>query len=86
MKKQIIEKLKLSFDDIVHSTEDGLEYWYARELQMVLGYSQWRRFNETIERAKIACKNSGFDPDDHFADVGKMVELSSFSRKLKPIK
>ena len=78
MEKQIIEKLKLSFDDIVHSTEDGLEYWYARELQIVLGYSQWRRFNETIERAKIACKNSGFDPDDHLADVGKMVDFRVF--------
>ena len=45
MEKQVIEKLKLSFDDIVHTTEEGLEYWYARELQVVLGYSQWRRFN-----------------------------------------
>lgn len=75
MEKQVIEKLKLSFDDIVHTTEEGLEYWYARELQTVLGYSQWRRFNETIERAKIACKSSGFNTSDHFANVGKMINL-----------
>ena len=75
MEKQVIEKLKLSFDDIVHTTEEGLEYWYARELQVVLGYSQWRRFNETIERAKIACKSSGFNTSDHFANVGKMINL-----------
>ena len=75
MEKQIIEKLKLSFDDIVHSTEDGLEYWYARELQMVLGYSEWRNFVAVISRAKITCETSGFKVSDHFVDVNKMIDL-----------
>lgn len=48
------------FEDIKHINDDGQEYWLARELQTVLDYTQWRRFSDTIERAKLACKNSGF--------------------------
>jgi hypothetical protein len=46
-------------DRIAHMTEDGVEYWLARELQNILGYTQWRRFAETVERAKLSCENSG---------------------------
>lgn len=77
MDRQLINKLKLTFDEIVHVDENGVEFWYARELQIVLGYSQWRRFNETVDRAKISCKNSGYCIEDHFADVGKMVKIGS---------
>ena len=66
-----------TFEDIKHYDENGEEFWYARELQKVLEYSQWRRFSETIERAKLACQNSGYNPADHFADVGKMVDIGS---------
>lgn len=66
-----------TFESIKHYNEEGQEYWLAREMQPVLEYSQWRRFSETIERAKLACKNSGYVVDDHFADVGKMVEVGS---------
>lgn len=75
MDKKIIEELKLAFDDIIHITEDGIEFWYARELQTVLGYAQWRRFNETIERAKISCKTAGISTSEHFADVGKSYAM-----------
>ena len=78
---QIMGKLQTyseeTFDSIKHYTEDGEEFWYARELQAVLEYVQWRRFTDVIERAKIACQNSGFDVEDLFADVGKMVGIGS---------
>ncbi len=60
-----------TFDSIRHFTDDGTEFWYARELQNVLGYAQWRRFFEVIDRAKEACENSGNIVEEHFADVGK---------------
>lgn len=66
-----------TFESIKHYTEDGVEFWYARELQVVLEYTQWRRFSETIDRAKISCENSGYDVKDHFAEVGKMVDIGS---------
>ena len=50
-----------TFESIKHINEDGQEYWLARELQPVLEYAQWRNFAEAIERAKLACKNSGFE-------------------------
>ena len=66
-----------TFESIKHINEAGQEYWLARELQPVLDYAQWRNFNEAIDRARLACENSGFEPTDHFADVSKMVELGS---------
>ncbi|MFT8888560.1 MAG: DNA damage-inducible protein D [Ethanoligenens sp.] len=60
-----------TFEDIKHVTDEGIEYWYARELQAVLEYTQWRRFSEVIDRAKIACKGSKFEVSEHFADIGK---------------
>lgn len=66
-----------TFESIKHVNEYGEEYWLARELQLVLEYTQWRRFSDAIERAKLACKNSGFAVEDHFADVGKMVDIGS---------
>ena len=70
-----------TFESIKHYNENGQEYWLARELQSVLEYTQWRRFFDTIERAKLACANSGYDVDDHFADVGKMVEIGSGAQR-----
>ena len=70
-----------TFEAIKHYNENGQEYWLARELQSVLEYTQWRRFFDTIERAKLACANSGYDVDDHFADVGKMVDIGSGAQR-----
>lgn len=75
------------FESIKHIDEEGKEYWLARELMIVLEYKQWRRFNETINKAIIACKNSNRDIHDHFADIGKMVEIgSSTKRKIQDYK
>ena len=63
-----------TFEDIKHYTEDGEEFWYARDLQRVLGYTEWRNFTSVIEKAKVACQNSGIDPAGDFFDVNKKVE------------
>lgn len=60
-----------TFESIKHVDEYGYEFWYARELQRVLEYTQWRRFADAIERAKLACSNSGYSASEHFADAGK---------------
>ena len=67
--KDYTEKI---FEDIKHIDENGDEYWLARELQQILEYTQWRRFENVIYKAKIACKNSNVDINEQFADVGKL--------------
>ena len=74
---ELVKYSEQTFESIKHINEYGEEYWLARELQLVLEYAQWRRFSDAIERAKLACKNSGFAVEDHFADVGKMVDIGS---------
>lgn len=74
---ELVKYSEQTFESIKHVNEYGEEYWLARELQPVLEYAQWRRFSDAIERAKLACKNSGFAVEDHFADVGKMVDIGS---------
>ena len=60
------------FENIKHIDENGNEFWYARELQKVLNYTQWRRFEDVINKAKIACDNSNVDIYEQFANTGKL--------------
>lgn len=83
MKKEIITRLHKQFEDYVH-TENGVEYWLARELQGLLGYAKWDNFLEVISKAKVACETSKHVVADHFADVGKMVDLGSSSQREIP--
>ena len=69
------------FEDIKHVNEYGEEFWYARELQIVLGYKQWRYFTEALDRAKEACENSGNTCSDHFADVRKMIPIGKGGKR-----
>ena len=79
---EIKEYTKKVFEDIKHIDNNGNEYWYARELQNILEYTQWRRFENVINKAKIACKNSNIKVDDHFANVGKMVDIGSNTKRI----
>jgi DNA-damage-inducible protein D len=58
-----------------------LEFWLARDLQVLLGYAKWENFVKVIEKAKISCKNAGFEPGDHFPDIRKMVDLGSGAKR-----
>ena len=69
------------FESIKHTDENGVEYWSARELQKVLKYTQWRRFENVINKSKLTCNNSRISIDDHFANVGKMVDIGSNTKR-----
>ena len=66
-----------TFEDIKHVDEFSNEYWYARELQVVLDYKEWRKFENVISKAMDACKNSGVNNLDHFVGAAKMVQIGS---------
>ena len=66
-----------NFEEIRKIREDGTEYWNARELSEVLQYKKWENFSKVIDRAKLACNNSGLNIKDHFPEVRKMVEIGS---------
>ena len=70
------------FESIKHINEYGNEFWYARELQKALEYTQWRRFEEVINRAKVACENSGNIVSEHFADVGKSSPMPNGGERI----
>jgi DNA-damage-inducible protein D len=77
MKKEVIVRLHTTFEELVQTDTDGGEFWLARDLQELLGYAKWENFAKVIERAKIACQGAGYDPQNHFLDVRKMVDLGS---------
>jgi len=70
-----------SFEELKKINEHGAEYWSARELKPLLGYGQWRRFEEAVNRAMTACEQSGNEPRYHFAGAGKMVGLESGTKE-----
>lgn len=81
MEQQQIQALTTSFEGHAEQTDTGVEYWLARDLQHLLGYGKWDNFTSVISKAKTACEVSGHGVSDHFADVGKMVELGSGSQR-----
>lgn len=75
-----------TFEEIKHIDEQGNEYWEARELMTVLGYSKWGNFKKVIDKAKITCEISNNNLKDHFADVGKMVKTGDSIRAIDDYK
>jgi hypothetical protein len=75
MKNELIHTLTESFEGHDQQTDNGVEFWLARDLQHLLGYGKWDNFQGVISKAKTACELSGHGIADHFADVGKMIQL-----------
>ena len=80
MDKLIIIKLQKTFEECVHE-KDGIEFWFARELQKLLDYEKWDNFVNVIDKAKMSCKNSGYVIADHFADVSKTINMPKGATK-----
>ena len=70
-----------NFEEIKHIDENGVEYWYARELQIVLDYTEWRKFEGVINKAIESCKNSEFKAFEHFVGAAKMVKIGSGAKR-----
>ena len=79
--EKIKEYSNKSFEDIKHMDENGIEYWYARELQLVLDYKEWRKFENVIKKAKEACENSGISVLEHFVDTDKTIQMPKGATK-----
>jgi DNA-damage-inducible protein D len=80
MKKEIVTQLFKTFEDAAYE-KDGVEFWFARELQTMLGYTKWENFSKVIEKAKVACENSGLPIQDHFLAVVKTVAMPNSASK-----
>lgn len=81
MKKELIKSLTDNFQDHSNTTDNGIEFWFARDIQHLLGYSEWRNFTNVITKAKISCEASGKNISDHFVDINKMVNIGSGAQK-----
>ena len=81
MKHEVVVSLTGAFESHAQETEGGVEFWLARDLQHLLGYTKWDNFLNVVSKAKTACEVSGNAIPDHFADVSKMVDLGSGSKR-----
>lgn len=81
MEKQIIKSLTKNFESYANKTENGIEFWFARDLQNLLGYTDWRNFLKVISKAKTACEISGNKVNDHFVDANKTIKMPKNAEK-----
>lgn len=81
MKSDLVKSLTDNFEAHAHRTDVGVEFWLARDIQHLLGYSKWDNFLNVVNKAKTACEVSDHSVSDHFSDVGKMVDLGSGSQR-----
>ena len=80
MQKETILRLRKTFEEYAHET-DGVEFWFARDLQELLEYEDWRNFLNVVEKAKSACKNSSYKVTDHFVDITKTIHMPKGASK-----
>ena len=80
MKKEQIQQLFQKFENACYNYK-GIECWRARELQVVLGYAEWRNFLKVIDKAKKACANAGIKIRDQFVDVNKLIDLAKYAQR-----
>jgi len=85
VEKRLITQAISNFDAIRH-IEYGVEFWFARDLQELLGYSEWRNFKKVIEKSVISCEASKTEPSHHFVEVNKMVETGVTTRAVSDYK
>ena len=81
MKTELIHSLTSTFEAHAQKAENGVEFWLARDIQYLLGYTEWRNFVAVINKGKTACEVSGHPVSDHFVEVNKMVDLGSGSQR-----
>lgn len=81
MKKELVKTLTDTFQDHSNTTDNGIEFWFARDIQHLLGYTEWRNFTNVITKAKTSCEASGNSIPDHFVDINKMVNIGSGAQK-----
>lgn len=81
MKTELVQSLTSNFEACAQRSDSGVEFWLARDIQHLLGYSEWRNFLAVIHKGKTACEVSGHTVADHFVDVNKMVDLGSGSQR-----
>ena len=81
MKAEIIKDFTNHFDDHSQTTENGIEFWFARDLQHLLGYSEWRNFFKVITKSKISCEVTDNAVSDHFVDVNKTIIMPKRATK-----
>ena len=81
MANDLVNKTEKDFESIKHTDENGIEFWYARELMLMLEYSKWGNFVKVIDKAKQSCKNSNISVFEHFADVGKTIKMPKGAEK-----
>ena len=82
MEKELVNRLHAQFESIVRTfPETDTEFWCARDLQGLLGYAKWENFSKVVDKAITSCEKAGYEPQDHFAGIRKMVDLGSGARR-----
>ena len=81
MEKELQENYTEDFESIKHTDEEGREFWYARELQKILQYTEWRKFENVIKKAMESCENSNISSFEHFGGTDKTIKMPKGAEK-----